>query len=222
MAKKRQLYTDASIFASPNSSQLAEVNVTATDKIWFWDVSVRKWQLLTIGAGLVITGTTLDSTGAPSDAEYIVATANATLTAERVATNTNSVIWDFATAAQAKASIRNVVSAKTADYTVLTTDVNTIFTNAGAVAAVTFTLPNSTSCVAGQTTYTFFTVASQILAITLTNASDVLYGYDPVNGRLEASLGVPLNSSGLKGDAITVTFIGANTWMAQCSGAWKV
>jgi hypothetical protein len=43
--------------------------------------------------------------GAPADAEYIVAAANATLSAERVATNTSRIEWDFATAAQAKADL---------------------------------------------------------------------------------------------------------------------
>lgn len=43
--------------------------------------------------------------GAPDDAQYIVAASNATLTAERVATDTATVTWDFGTAAQAKANV---------------------------------------------------------------------------------------------------------------------
>ncbi len=42
---------------------------------------------------------------APIDAEYIVAAANAMLTAERVATDTPSIVWNFATAGQAKATV---------------------------------------------------------------------------------------------------------------------
>lgn len=42
---------------------------------------------------------------APLDAQYIVGTANATLTAERVVTNTATVEWDLATASQARASV---------------------------------------------------------------------------------------------------------------------
>ena len=42
---------------------------------------------------------------APKDAVYIVQTADSTLTAERVATDTATVAWDFATAAQAKANV---------------------------------------------------------------------------------------------------------------------
>ena len=222
MAGPRGQYTQASTLLSQNTAMLADVNVSATDKIWFWDVSTRQWKLLAIGAGLVINGTTLESTGAPSDAEYIVAAANATLTAERVATNTNSTIWDFATASQAKVSVRQAVSAKTADYTVLTTDTNTIFTNTGSAKTVVFDLPDSASCVAGQTTYTFFSLASRVISVDLTNAADVLYGYDPVGGRFEASLGSPVNSSGFKGDGMTVTYVGTNVWMAMCSGSWVI
>lgn len=46
---------------------------------------------------------TPSGTGAPTDAEYLVGTANATLSAERVVTDTSSITWDLATAAQAKA-----------------------------------------------------------------------------------------------------------------------
>lgn len=42
--------------------------------------------------------------GAPVGAEYITSSANATLTAERVLTNTASITWDFSTPGQAKAS----------------------------------------------------------------------------------------------------------------------
>jgi hypothetical protein len=43
----------------------------------------------------------------PADADYLVKTANANLTAERVVTDTSTVTWDFATAGQAKAQIPN-------------------------------------------------------------------------------------------------------------------
>lgn len=41
---------------------------------------------------------------APANAEYITSSTNATLTAERVLTNTASITWDFSTPGQAKAS----------------------------------------------------------------------------------------------------------------------
>jgi hypothetical protein len=42
--------------------------------------------------------------GAPTTAQYITATADPTLTAERVLTNTASITWDFSTPGQAKAN----------------------------------------------------------------------------------------------------------------------
>jgi len=42
--------------------------------------------------------------GAPTNAEYITAATDPTLTAERVLTNTASITWDFSTPGQAKAS----------------------------------------------------------------------------------------------------------------------
>ncbi len=49
--------------------------------------------------------TALESaTGAPADAQYVVAASNGTLTAERVLTDTATVTWDFGTAGQAKAT----------------------------------------------------------------------------------------------------------------------
>lgn len=49
--------------------------------------------------------------GAPTDAQYIVATANATLSAERVATNTTTITWDFGVGGQAQANFANVFTA---------------------------------------------------------------------------------------------------------------
>jgi len=44
---------------------------------------------------------------APSNAEYLVGAADATLSAERVVTNTATVTWDLGAAAQAKANLAN-------------------------------------------------------------------------------------------------------------------
>lgn len=43
--------------------------------------------------------------GAPTDAQYLVAAGNATLSAERVTTDTATVTWDHGTAGQAKANV---------------------------------------------------------------------------------------------------------------------
>ena len=63
-------------------------------------------QLLTAdsgeASGVIWAGTTVS---APSDAEYLVATADATLSAERVTTDTATIAWDHGTASQAKADV---------------------------------------------------------------------------------------------------------------------
>ena len=53
---------------------------------------------------LGITGTGGSGGGAPTDAEYIVAVDDPTLTNDRVLTNTATVTWDLATAGQVKAN----------------------------------------------------------------------------------------------------------------------
>jgi hypothetical protein len=69
-------------------------------------------RVLTAGTGITLTdagaGSTVTiaaTTDAPVGADYLVKTANATLTAERVVTDTATVTWDWATAGQAKAQI---------------------------------------------------------------------------------------------------------------------
>lgn len=59
---------------------------------------------------------------APADAQYIVSTADATLTAERVLTDTATVSWDNGTASQTKASVVNasIGTAKLTDAGVTT------------------------------------------------------------------------------------------------------
>ncbi len=49
--------------------------------------------------------TSAASAGAPTTADYLVKTANAGLSAERVVTDTSTVTWDWGTAGQAKANI---------------------------------------------------------------------------------------------------------------------
>ena len=43
--------------------------------------------------------------GAPTDAEYLVGATHASLSAERLVTNTSTITWDLATAGQAKANL---------------------------------------------------------------------------------------------------------------------
>lgn len=54
-----------------------------------------------------VPGLLYDAVGSasPVDAEYLVKTANSTLTAERVVTDTASITWDWGTSGQAKANV---------------------------------------------------------------------------------------------------------------------
>jgi hypothetical protein len=59
---------------------------------------------ITLGTGLSMSGTTLSATGggggAPTDADYLVKTANASLSAERVVSDSTSVVANWATGGQ--------------------------------------------------------------------------------------------------------------------------
>jgi len=56
-----------------------------------------------VDSAIVAAGT---GSGAPTTADYLVKTANAGLSSERVVTDTASLVWDWATAAQAKADVQ--------------------------------------------------------------------------------------------------------------------
>lgn len=75
------------------------------------------------GAGWV--NSTVAGSGAPTDGDYLVRTAHATLSAERVVTNTATVEWDWATGGQAKANVvdASISAAKLASDAVTTAKV---------------------------------------------------------------------------------------------------
>ena len=78
-------------------------NADATNEVSVGNVrDIGTWTIKYIGE--ITSG--LDGTeGAPSDAQYLVGTADGTLSAERVVTDTESITWDLATAATAKVNI---------------------------------------------------------------------------------------------------------------------
>lgn len=91
---------------------------------------------------------------APTNAEYITAASSSGLSAERVATNTATVTWDFATAGQAKANVPNLSGTNTGDQTITLTGgvtgsgtgsfAATVVTNANLTGPVT-SVGNATS-----------------------------------------------------------------------------
>jgi hypothetical protein len=80
--------------------------LTGTNTIYYRSAS-NVWSPVVVSTGLAFSGGNLTSTvtgGAPVGAEYITSTADATLTAERVLTDTATVTWDRTTAGQIKAT----------------------------------------------------------------------------------------------------------------------
>src|SRR5712691_5070020 len=73
-----------------------------------------------VGAGVTVTMSgdvatitiTSGGGGAPVDAEYLVAALNATLTNERLATDTTNVTWDFSVAGVAKANVGSITESQ--------------------------------------------------------------------------------------------------------------
>lgn len=66
--------------------------------------SIYDTKFLQVSGGVVVGGTG-GGGGAPVGAEYLVGTGDGTLTAERVVTDTASVVWDLATPGQVKATV---------------------------------------------------------------------------------------------------------------------
>lgn len=72
--------------------------VDSSDELYCWDGAA--WDL--IGPG--------GAGGAPDNADYLVKTANGSLSAERVVTDTATITWDWGTAGQAKANFTGSAS----------------------------------------------------------------------------------------------------------------
>lgn len=79
--------------------------------------------------------------GAPTNAEYLVAAAHADLSAERVATATATISWDFTTAAQAKANVvdGSITYAKMQDVSATDRLLGRVSAGAGDVEEIVFT-----------------------------------------------------------------------------------
>ena len=82
--------------------RIAEQGRTAPDGWGFLEVVGGSPQLKTSSGTLSLGGG--GGGGAPTTADYLVKTANAGLSAERVVTDTTTITWDWSTAGQAKAS----------------------------------------------------------------------------------------------------------------------
>jgi len=103
------LITGLSAVYQPLDADLTSLANAASINVMYYRSAVSTWSPVAIGSGITFAGGTLSATGgggggAPTTAEYITASPDATLTAERVLTDTATVTWDFTTAGQAKAN----------------------------------------------------------------------------------------------------------------------
>lgn len=138
--------------------------------------------------------------GAPTDAEYLVATSNGSLSAERVTTDTATVTWDHTTGAQAKANVpddaitfakmQNIATdrllgrdtASSGNVEELTVGGGVEFTGSGGIQRSALTGDVTASAGSGSTT-----IASA--AVSLAKMANL--AQDQVIGRVTASTGVP-------------------------------
>lgn len=91
----------------PLDADLTAIAALAGTNVIYYRSAADTWAAVTIGANLTFSGGTLAATipaAAPVGAEYITSTSDATLTAERVLTDTATVTWDRTTAGQIKAN----------------------------------------------------------------------------------------------------------------------
>ena len=138
--------------------------------------------------------------GAPTDAEYLVATSNGSLSAERVTTDTATVTWDHTTGSQAKANVpddaitfakmQNIATdrllgrdtASSGNVEELTVGGGVEFTGSGGIQRSALTGDVTASAGSGSTT-----IASA--AVSLAKMANL--AQDQVIGRVTASTGVP-------------------------------
>ena len=90
------------------ANDLAALEALAGTDTIYYRSGTDAWTAVTVSTGLAFTGGVLTATGggggAPTGAEYIVGSSDATLSAERVLTDTATVTWDLSVAGQAKAN----------------------------------------------------------------------------------------------------------------------
>lgn len=105
-----------------------------------------------------------------------------------------------------------VVTAKTGNYTVLSADKRTFFTNVGAGGTVVFTLPTA---VVGMN-YTFYVGAAQTLQVTAGASTTIR-----IAGSVSASAGNITNAT--IGGCVTLVAISTTSWVAEShEGTWTV
>lgn len=130
------------------------------------------------------------------------------------------VEWELYTDTAIDAVVTRTIVPKTADYTVLNTDHNTIFTNTGTAADVTFTLPATGGCVAGKTRFSFYCLDAGGMAGIKVAGSDHLLFY-LAGSAVDVTGGANVRAAAI-GSTMTVIYLGGTTWGVEgsVSGDW--
>lgn len=147
---------------------------------------------------------------APVNAEYIVGALDATLTAERVATDTTSITWDFATSGQAKAKRAALTGDVTAsaDFNATTIAANAVTNAKLRQSAALSVVGNSTNATANVADIAAGTDGN------ILRRSGTGIGFGTVAANAGSGLGsAALKDTGTSGNTIPL-LDGANTWSA--------
>lgn len=157
--------------------------------VFIYDTNAAKWILVYAGAG--------SGSGAPGSAEYLVGSADATLSAERVVTDTTSITWDLGTAAQAKAKraalTGDVTAAADANATTIANDAVT-YAKMQNVSAASRLLGRGSAAGAGDPEEITLGagLAMSTTTLALSSAGDAILGQSGIGGaRISGLQGSP-------------------------------
>ena len=151
------------------------------DRIVFWDDSASKWQYLTLGTNLSITGTTLDAAGGGGSAAW------------GAITGTLSDQTDLQAALDAKAAVGVPQNSQSTAYTLVLADANKHILHPSAdTTARTMTIPaNSSVAYPVGTTLTFVNQnAAGVMTIAITTDTMRLAGAGTTGSRTLAANGI--------------------------------
>lgn len=144
------------IGAQPIDADLTAIAALAGTNTIYYRSASNVWSPVVVSTGLAFSGGNLTSTvtsGAPVGAEYITSTADATLTAERVLTDTATVTWDRTTPGQIKANAASG-GGNVSNFATPTANQTAVFTDATHIKGVTPKVPTKQIFTSGSGTYT--------------------------------------------------------------------
>lgn len=106
-------------------------------------------------------------------------------------------------------------TAKTADYTVLASDANTLFTNEGAADPVIFTLPATGGCTALVTRFSFYAYDALQIEVRVNGTDHLIFASN--GSALDITGGAATNNVATQGEYLEVLYIGGTRWIATAN-----